>query len=235
MSRGSRFEDEEVELNLAPIMNLVMILIPLLLLSVVFEQMGVINVSAPKLAVGPENPDTTPPEKPPLQLTVAISFTGFTIAGEGSVLGPISGCPEGGATVCVKSGTNVQAKLSEVRDLRARFDAAPSKANRAFINESDAKLQEAIAMYDWRQLYNMLVDIKKKFPDETVVNVAADATIPFEIVVKAMDVVRFKLEGGTDGRFESDKDFQLATYKESGAGDSVYAILFSDVVLAVAQ
>lgn len=230
-----KFEMEpDVELNLAPIMNLVMILIPLLLLSVVFEQMGVINVSAPKLAVGPVDSDPTPPENPPLQLTVGISTSGFTIAATGAKLPPIAGCPEAGpATVCTKTGKDVAAMLGEVKALREKFDKT---GNRDFVEQSDVKLNEALEAFDFRKLYNLLVTIKKKFPDETVVNLGADPTIPFEVIIKTMDTVRFKLEAKKDsGEFDTDESFVLAPYKESTTGDNKYALLFNDVVLAVIQ
>lgn len=236
MAKKSRAETEEIELNLAPIMNLVMILIPLLLLSVVFEQMGVINVSAPKLSVGPVNAEPQPDEKPPLNLTVAVSASGFTVAGEGNVLPPLSGCPEGGtATVCVKKGKDIKAMMDEVKSIRARYDSAPSKANRQFIDKSDEKLKEVVEAYDWRRLYNTLAEIKKKFPEETVVNLTADQSIPFELVVKAMDTMRFKLDSGSDdGKFPEEKAFMIANYKKDGT-DKSFAPLFPDVVLAIAQ
>lgn len=52
MARSKRMAEEEQDLNLAPIMNMVVILIPLLLLSVVFVKVAVINITAPKLSVG---------------------------------------------------------------------------------------------------------------------------------------------------------------------------------------
>ncbi len=234
MARKARYEMELQEMNLAPIMNMVMILIPLLLLSVVFEQMGVINVSAPKLAVGPVDPDPTPPENPPLQLTIGISTSGFTIAATGAKLPPMTGCPEAGpTTVCAKKGSDVTALLGEMKSLRERADAT---GNRDFIKQSDAKMTAAMESYDFRRLYNLLVGIKKEFPEETVVNVGADPDIPFEILIKTMDTVRFKLESKSDkGDFSSDEDFSKSQYQESATGDSPYAPLFSDVVLAVIQ
>ena len=226
--------DEEVELNLVPILNMVMILIPLLLLSLVFEQMGVINVSAPKLAVGPVDQDPTPPENPPLQLTIGISTSGFTIAATGAKLPPIPGCPEAGpTTVCTMKSKDVAAILGEVKSLRDRYDQT---GNRDFISQSDKKVVAAVEAFDYRQLYNLLVSIKKKFPDETVVNLGADPDIPFEILVKTMDTVRFKLESKSDsGDFNSGESFTKAPYQEATTGDSPYAPLFSDVVLAVIQ
>jgi hypothetical protein len=214
-------------------MNLVILLIPLLLMSTVFEQMGVINVSAPKLAVGPVDPDPNPPDEPPLQLTIGISSSGYTIAATGSKLPPIEGCPESSpATVCVKSGRDVATMLSEVKAIRAKHDAT---GNRDYITQSDAKLREAVESFDTRRLYNLLLDIKAKFPDETVVNLGADPDVPFELIVETMDICRFKLDSGTEeGHFSSDEKFRVAGYKEGG-GDAPYAQLFNDVVLAVIQ
>jgi len=236
MARKSNTQglDEAPELNLAPIMNMVMILIPLLLMGVVFEQMGVINVSAPKLAVGPVTEDQEPPEEPPLQLTIGISTTGFTIAATGSKLPPIPGCPESSpATVCAKGNADIAAMLGEMRSLREKYDAT---GNKGFVEQSDAKLQQAVEAYDWRQLYNVLVDIKKKFPEETIVNVGADPDIPFELLIKTMDATRFRYESNNDsGKFDSDDLFATAPYKESTTDKAPYAVLFSDVVLAVIQ
>lgn len=231
--KGGRVQDSFQDIDLTPIMNMVMILIPLLLLGVVFEQMGVINVSAPKLAVGPVTEDQEPPENPPLQLTIGVSTSGFTIAATGSKLPPIAGCSESSpATVCTRSGRDAAALLGEVRSLREKFDAT---GNRGFVDQSDAKLNELVEAYDWRQLYNLLVDIKKKYPDETIVNVGADPDVPFELLIKTMDMARFKLEGGNDGVFANDEAFNLAPYQESTSDKAPYAVLFSDVVLAVIQ
>ena len=57
MARNKRDSTDEIkELDLTPIMNMVVILIPLLLLSMVFLEVGVINITAPKLSVGPSTP-----------------------------------------------------------------------------------------------------------------------------------------------------------------------------------
>ena len=231
-----RQEDEEVELNLAPIMNLVMILIPLLLLSVVFEQMGVINVSAPKLSVGPADEQPNPDEEKKLNLTIGVSVSGFSLLTSDGKLSPLSGCDNPDVAICTKKGKDVAAILSEVKALRGKYDSAPNDANRVFIQQSDDKLQEAIEAYDWRRLYNTLIEMKQKFPDEKLVNLTASPNVPFEMIVKTMDTVRYKLESPNEnGTFDTDEKFQLATYKETSAGDAPYAELFSDVALAVAN
>lgn len=229
-----KLEELNQDLPLTPLMNVSLILIPLLLLAVEFEKLTVLNVSAPKLSVGPAVEDVQPPTEQPLNLTVGISTSGFTIAATGAKLPPIPGCPEqGSATICTKSGKDVVAMLGQMKDLRDRFDAQP--ANRELLNQSDAKLTEAVEAYDVRQLYNELARIKQKFPDEVIVNVGADPGIPFELVIKVMDTARFKLAGGAaDGSFATDEQYTKAQY-EKGSGDSPYAPLFSDAVLAVIQ
>ncbi len=230
--RHKKLLPADQDLNLAPIMNLVMILIPLLLISIEFEKMGVINVSAPKLNVGPVD-EQDQPEEPPLNLTIGISTSGFTIAATGAKLNPIEGCPEAGATICVTNGTDVATYMGEVKTLREQYDAT---GNKAFMAQSDEKLKAVEEAYDYRRLYNQLVDIKKKYPDETVVNLGADPDIPFEILVRSMDTVRFKRDAGNDeGTFEAVEKFQNARFEESTTGDSKYTQLFNDVVLAVIQ
>lgn len=106
MRRRSRTpEDSEQEINLAPIMNMVVILIPLLLLSIVFLRVGVINVSAPSLTLNKSS--TITPEQP-LNLTVAIGARGFHIATSSADLEPVTGCPTPGPTICTKDGKEAE-------------------------------------------------------------------------------------------------------------------------------
>ena len=105
----------ETDLNLAPIMNMVVILIPLLLLSVVFLKVGVINITAPKLSMGPPS-DAPPPVDEPLNLTVAVSSKGFRLAATGAVLPEMAGCPVPGPTICLEDqSVDVAAKLDKAR------------------------------------------------------------------------------------------------------------------------
>ena len=60
-SERRNYEDEDMELNLTPMMNLISLLIPCLLISMVFVEIATINVTAP--AIGSAS-DGDPPEKP---------------------------------------------------------------------------------------------------------------------------------------------------------------------------
>lgn len=84
--RGHHLNQNDVEIDLKPIMGLICILIPLLIYSFQFYEIKIQPVSAPKL--GPPNPaDMGDEQKKPLNLTVLISEKGFAIKQEKEVAG----------------------------------------------------------------------------------------------------------------------------------------------------
>lgn len=100
--RGQREEEEESELDLVPIMNLVLILIPLLLLSVVFLEITVINVTMPQKSIGPPNQSGEPPKR----LQLMVSKEGFWLIKGDQAMPPIPKCAgQGGqnVTICLSS------------------------------------------------------------------------------------------------------------------------------------
>src|SRR5215471_4540781 len=89
-------EEEAGELNLVPYMDIVTNIIIFLLASVVNQvSLGNINVSVPTIAQGGAASDEPPPEKPPLNLTVSVGASGFTVAASGGVLPVIPKLPTG--------------------------------------------------------------------------------------------------------------------------------------------
>ncbi len=224
MPRDRReMEGGDDEIDLVPFMNMVVILIPLLLLSVVFLKVGVVNITAPKLSVGPpskEKPDDK--EEEPLNLTVAINDEGFRIAATGTVLSPVEGCPESGPTICLR---NKSKNIGEMVK-RAR------KTSKKDEDEGDKLFRKVSESYDWMTLYNRLMKIKKEYPDETVVNVSGDPDIPYNLIIRAMDVARYKLEKDS---YNNREDFWQASIRKSESGEGKFARLFSDPVLAVAK
>lgn len=222
MSKNRAGDDvlKEPELNLAPIMNMVVILIPLLLLSVVFLEVGVINITAPKLSIGP--PSETPPEEQdvPLNLTVAIGAKGFDIAATNAKLPEFPGCPVPGPTICLSK--------KEV-DVQARFQAAREQFRKGNLAGGEAELKVAIDAYNWPELYNQLVKIKSQYEKETVIKISADPDVPYVAVVRLMDVSRLRLEKDS---YSKASEFWKSGYKKTGAD---FDVLFPDPVLAVAQ
>lgn len=223
--------EEEQELNLAPIMNMVVILIPLLLLSVVFVQVAVINITAPKLSMGPQSDTPPDEEKKPLNLTVTVAPNGFRISAEGGNWATVAGCPPDGPTICLRNDKQV--------DVASKFEEARQKVGAGDIQGGEQSLEAALSAFNWRQLYNELAKIKARYPEETVMNVSADPDIPFGAIVRLMDVARYQLEKES---YDTDKPFWDATFKKVKAKDESDgqikekpADLFSDPVLAIAQ
>ncbi|GAB4291411.1 MAG: hypothetical protein Kow0090_04900 [Myxococcota bacterium] len=88
MAKKRYTADETPELELTPMMNLIMMLIPFLLLSAEFIQFGVINVNAPRSAAGGGAGEEEEEKKEePLNLTITITHKGFYVAASGGVLG----------------------------------------------------------------------------------------------------------------------------------------------------
>ena len=71
--------------------------------------------------------------------------------------------------------------------------------------------------------------IKDAFPDESIVNLTADAKIPVKYVVAVMDSMRFRLVGT---EFADMAAFAAAEIKMEG---NAQELLWPDVVFAVAR
>lgn len=62
-----RLEEEVSPINIMPLMNIIMLLIPFLIMSTEFIKLGVINVTAPKIGSSSSSQpkDQKKPDKPP--------------------------------------------------------------------------------------------------------------------------------------------------------------------------
>jgi biopolymer transport protein ExbD len=88
-------EEEAGELNLVPYMDIVTNIIIFLLASVVNQvSLANINVAVPSISGGGAGASDVP-EKPPLNLTVSVGATGFTVAASGGVLPIVPKMPNG--------------------------------------------------------------------------------------------------------------------------------------------
>lgn len=84
---NEEIEEETGEINLVPYMDIVTNIIIFLLASVVNQvALGNVNVSVPTLSAGGAAMADDKPQKPPLNLTVTVGNSGFTIAASGGVL-----------------------------------------------------------------------------------------------------------------------------------------------------
>ena len=205
------------DLNLTPFMNMVVVLIPLLLMSVVFLKVGVINVSAPPMVPA----QASDGESEDLGLTVAIADDGFEVATSDETFGPIDGCPDDGPTVCLAD--------PEV-DVAAKVAAARRAIDRGKKTRGESLLQEVAAAYDFAALYSELRALKADHPGESSVQLTASPDMPYELLVRVMDAIRFELD---QNRYASNEAFWKASTAARGGGRPDE--LFSRPVLAIGK
>lgn len=219
--RRSRAETELQDLNLAPIMNIVMILIPLLLITASFVVVSTLNVNSPR------NAQSVTPEEQQEEEEVPVPRVLVSITENGFIINDMRQSPafaESGLGLPLPSCAGAQGSQPGV--------AVPvticNPANRA----SEANLLDRL---DYRGLYNRLVEIKNYSAwnaqwdeDNQILNIMAEREIPFEVVVRTMDVARYYL---TEDGYENDEAFRTASYREAESSDQEYSELFPDPVL----
>lgn len=202
MARKKKTIDTTIEdLNLVPIMNLVVCLIPMVLVGMSLVKIGVINVNAPRFGMGQAEPSDD--EEKPLGLTIAIAEDGFRLTA---------------------TGADINTELGETPAAPAGDPAAA-----AGMPQPGVFIPKNGDIYNYTELYNKLVVLKDNHPDETIVNLTADAKIAFKFVIKVMDSLRFRLEAN---KYEDAESFTAASPKMES---NQQVLLWPDVVFAVAK
>ncbi len=139
-------EEEAGELNLVPYMDIVTNIIIFLLASVVNQvALGNINVTVPTISSGSgASADQPPPEKPPLNLTISVGATGFTVAARVACCRSSRSCPMASTTT-----PGLTTKLKEIKsnpdnatETKANFNADASTPYDVVIATLDAMRQE---------------------------------------------------------------------------------------------
>jgi biopolymer transport protein TolR len=148
-------EEEAGELNLVPYMDIVTNIIIFLLASMINQvSLANINVSVPSISGGgAAAEDNPPPDKPPLNLTVSVGASGFTVAASGGVLPIVPKLPNG--QYDYKSLTT---KLKEIKS--APDNATETKAN--FSADANIPYDVVVATLDAMRITD---EGKVLFPD----------------------------------------------------------------------
>ena len=188
-SERRNFKDEDMELNLTPMMNLIAILIPVLLVSTVFIEIAVVNVSAPAIGPSSEDEPQDKPDKPPLNLTVTVTDKGYTVAGSGTVLGGQEG--ESGPTIPLQDKTvSCKKYIGTVPPPRSKNrDRGICLAKKGADGTQEDTLK-SFWVYDTEALTQKLIEIKDAFPDERRMIIAAEPDTEFEAITDVMDAGR---------------------------------------------
>jgi biopolymer transport protein ExbD len=86
-----KFEEEDVQANLLPVMNIMFLLIPALLMAMEFAQMASINVSPPKFAAAAPQKEEEKKDEKPLNLKVFVMEDGFRVSADNQQEGAEAG------------------------------------------------------------------------------------------------------------------------------------------------
>lgn len=189
MARRTTEDPIEPELNLAPIMNMVMILIPLLLVMVEFEEFAISPVeSTSSGGAASADSDDSDDVRPP-RILISISEDGFRIADFfaspdfAEFSQPISRCAgevgdgaAGPATVCLEP------------------DKTPEPGDYSGLDYAGLynRLVEIRLHAPWREAYSK--------PENGVILLTAEADVPAAVLVRAMDLSRFFLDPSGEGQ-----------------------------------
>jgi biopolymer transport protein ExbD len=128
---------EAQDIDVTPLMNMMVILIPFLISMAVFTEIAAINFSLPPaMAEGEAPPGETPKEENKLDISIAITDKGFTITGTGQVL----------PTIPKANGTYDLATLNRV--LRAIKMQYPGQEDVVLIIEQEVYYEDIVNVMD---------------------------------------------------------------------------------------
>lgn len=194
--------DKLEDLNLVPIMNLVVCLIPMVLLGTALVKVGVINVNAPNFGMG-KSSEEKEDEKKPLNLTLLIGEKGLMI--KASI--PLS------AIIKPTDGVEVSESGITIREKN------PFKLVDVQVGKNET-VKKPFYHFNYPVLYSLLAQIKdgvkEQYPKDTVIKLGVDANIPVKHIIETMDSIRFRLEKDS---YTTEEDFMEAAVKYEDLGD----------------
>ena len=205
--RKKKGVDDNIEdLNLVPIMNLVVCLIPMVLVGTALVKLGVIPVNAPNFGTGKSQEQEE--DNKPLNLTIGLGKDAIYLKAGGVTLSSIisDGDPseDGGIKIPVL-------KPKEMRDLTI----------------GNVTVSKPYYFYNYPVLYQRLVQIKDRiqatYPKENTIKVSADKEIPVRHVIETMDLMRYHLclpqceQKNAEGKCMKEKPCEASDRKQSFA------------------
>lgn len=137
MSKRRPDDEEPVQADLLPVMNVMFLLIPALLLAMEFASMAQISIGVPRLVSNP-NPQAAKPPAPELEFKVTIGRDGFHTR--------VSGAPAGPGTIPLAGqGYDFAALAAAARDLKQSF---PDESTVTISAEGDVPMHVLVQTID---------------------------------------------------------------------------------------
>jgi len=165
-SRRSRHGFELDQPNMTPMMNLMVVLIPLLLTSAEFVRLGVIELNLPPAAAGPEGKELAglPVETfQKLDLSVTITDQGFFISSALAVLRDHAGGP----TLSLQNGRYPFAELSEtLYEVKQKAEGQyPDTEQIVLLAEPEVDYQTIVSTMDASRMFRKNGELIILFPE----------------------------------------------------------------------
>lgn len=232
-SERSHRKEVQNELNLAPIMAMLVILIPMLIFAFQFYEITVQTVDAPKLGTGKAKQSETD-EDPPLNLTVLIGSDGFVVKQQADT--------ELGEEPPLLKKRKFTICKAKVPDKSKPWQTCPPISNDDFHVRT-------VFEYDYAALYSLIASKKQKYPNENTINIGGDFEVPWHVVARTIDAVRIKLakQGMSGESVWADSFGQLDEYRkapphvimvpnpETGDEESQQQPMFPKITFVVAE
>ncbi len=178
-ARKKKGVDTKIEdLNLVPIMNMVVCLIPVVLVGTSLIKIGVVDVSS-KFGNSSAKPDQE--KEKTLGLTVGITDKVLILKSQG--------------------GVDVSELVGNTPGEELKVQKVPSK-----VMAGDPPRKVEVIDYDYKSLYNYAVKFKKSYPKETMVTITADPSIAYKHVIAVIDALRERRVNDDYADNESFKD-----------------------------
>ncbi len=166
-SKRAKHGSEWTHTNITPMMNLMVVLIPLLLTSAEFVKLGVIELNLPPAAVGPDGQllAELPQESiKKLDLTVTITDRGFFISSSMAVLGgEIAGEPTIPIEGSMYNYTALSAQLHEIK--QRAMNRFPDTNQIIIMAEPNVDYQTVISTMDASRAIEINGSLVELFPD----------------------------------------------------------------------
>jgi biopolymer transport protein ExbD len=173
---GTRQSDATFELNLAPMLDIIVTVIPMLLLSVAFVQVKMIETPVPQIAASSASND----QKPTLTLTLKMNKVSgflFVVNDHGKSREVKVPLVNGKFDVPALTGVAIQMKRSYPDRFRLELEPGATVSMNEIVATVDAvrKAPEKIAKFSFKdEKTGHMVDTDWMFPDVVFSNVAAE-------------------------------------------------------------
>ena len=195
-SSRNREELGEVAINLNPMMDMFAVLIPALLMLSAVVEVAIVEVSAP--SIGPSSEPPPKEEKPPLNLTLTITDSGYMLTASG---GELAGIPK-----VDPSAPMPQIPIKEQPIVCSRFRGTwppprSRNADRPMCDDKNARDAVMFWAYDTETLNQAILKVHRDYPDERRIIIAAESSIQYKSIIDALDATR--LTRLQDGSFET--------------------------------